>query len=87
MFGSIGYWEIIVFGIVAVVLFGRKLPEVARNVGNSYAQLRKGLSEIQSSINAEGFEMDQTDSNLEYEQPYDDEIEPAGMKFVPPEDD
>ena len=51
MLGGIGYAELVVLGVVAVILFGRKLPEVARNVGNSYAQFRQGLSELQSSMN------------------------------------
>lgn len=84
MFGSIGYAEIIVLGIVAVVLFGRKLPEVARNVGNSYAQFRKGLSEIQTSINSE--EYDEA-SDFNYERTYEDAIEPSGPKFEPPDEE
>lgn len=86
MFGSIGYAEIIIFGVVAVVMFGRKLPEVARSVGNSYAQFRQGLSEIKSSIDNEELDNPST-TNLEYDRPYDDEVEPAGPKFVPPDDE
>ena len=81
MFGGIGYSELIVLAVVAVILFGRKLPEVARNVGNSYAQFRKGLSEIQNSIDID--EADNLDSS-EFEHNYDDVIEPSGPKFEPP---
>ncbi len=85
MFGSIGYAEIIVFGVVAVILFGRRLPEVARNVGSSYAQFRKGLSDIQSSIETE--DKQDYSSNEEYEHTYDDVVEPMGPKFEPPSED
>ena len=51
--GGIGYAEIILIGIVAVVLFGSRLPEVARSVGQSYTQFRKGLNDIQSSVKSE----------------------------------
>ena len=81
MFG-IGYVELMVLLTVAVVLFGRKLPEVAKNVGSSYAQFRKGLSEIQTSIELET--EDTANPNLEYEQSYDDITEPSGPKFEPP---
>ena len=84
MFGSIGYPELIVLGVVAVLLFGRKLPEVARNVGTSYAQFRKGLSDIQSTINVD--ESDFSGNNAEYESTYDDVVEPTGPKFEPPEE-
>lgn len=51
--GGIGYLEIILIAIVAVMLFGNKLPEVARSVGQSYTQFRRGLNDIQTSIKDE----------------------------------
>lgn len=84
MFGGIGSAELIVLLIVAVILFGSKLPEVAKNVGSSYAQFRKGLSEIQSSIESE---VDQNEEHSPYEQTYDDTVEPTGPKFEPPSED
>ncbi len=84
MFGGIGTAELVVMAIIAVILFGSKLPEVARNVGNSYAQFRRGLSDIQSSIDLEATA---NESPSEYEQSYDDVLEPAGPKFVPPADE
>lgn len=48
--GGIGFTEILVIAVVAVVLFGSRLPEVARNFGRSYTQFRKGLSDLQSSF-------------------------------------
>ena len=83
MFSGIGYSELIVLAIVAVVLFGRKLPEVARNVGNSYAQFRKGLTDIQSAMHVEDSDYS-SNSNLEYERAYEDVVEPEGPKFEPP---
>jgi len=53
MLPSIGITELIVIGIVAILLFGKRLPEVARNVGRGYGELRKGLTELQTSINSE----------------------------------
>ena len=85
MFGSIGYTELLVLAIVAVILFGRKLPEVARNVGSSYAQFRKGLSDIQSTINVD--ESDFSGNNPEFERTYDDVVESTGPKFEPPEEE
>lgn len=51
--GGIGYLEVILIAMVAVMLFGSKLPEVARSVGQSYTQFRKGLNDIQSSVKSE----------------------------------
>ena len=53
MLPSIGITELLVLGVVAILLFGKRLPEVARNVGRGYGELRKGLTELQTSINTE----------------------------------
>ena len=51
--GGIGFYEMMIFAVIAVLLFGSRLPEVARNVGQSYQHFRKGLSDIQNSLKVE----------------------------------
>jgi sec-independent protein translocase protein TatA len=89
---GIGVSEMVVIGILAVLLFGSRLPEVAKQVGTAYAQFRKGLAEIQSTIHAD---LD-TSSNSssaskktlpEYRDYNEDYEEPSAPKFVPPVDD
>ena len=45
MFGM-GFQELIVVGVVAVLLFGKRLPEVARTLGTSYRDFRKSLVSV-----------------------------------------
>jgi sec-independent protein translocase protein TatA len=47
---SMGMQELVIIGIIAVLLFGKRLPEVARSLGASYRDFRKGLSDLQSQV-------------------------------------
>lgn len=46
MFG-IGHWELAVIGIVAILLFGKRLPSVCRSFGQSLMELKRGFLEVQ----------------------------------------
>ncbi len=86
--GSPGYGEIIVIAVVAVVLFGGRLPEVARSLGSSYQQFRKGLTDIQSSIkNDLDVDMSSLDRIPDYTDVNEDLDEPTAPKFEPPAED
>ena len=52
MLGGLGYGEMMLFGIIALILFGSRLPEVARNLGGSYRELRKHLNDFQREFQA-----------------------------------
>lgn len=54
---GIGFGEILIIAVVAILLFGRNLPGVARNLGNSYQQFRKGLSDIQANFRYDDFDL------------------------------
>jgi sec-independent protein translocase protein TatA len=45
-----GAGEMAVIGVLAVMLFGKNLPNVARQVGRGWADLKKGLTGIQSEF-------------------------------------
>ena len=47
---NIGFGEMALIGVIAVMLFGSRLPEVASQLGKSYQQFRKGLDDIKSTI-------------------------------------
>jgi sec-independent protein translocase protein TatA len=38
-------WHILVILIVALLLFGRRLPEIMRGLGSSVKEFRKGMTE------------------------------------------
>ncbi len=88
MFSGIGYAEMLLIAMVAVVLFGSKLPEVARSVGMSYTQFRKGLNDVQTSIKSElDKELDEVKKiPQELETAYNEvDDDDSGPSYDPPE--
>ena len=90
MFGF-GPTEMIVIGILAVVLFGGNLPEVARKLGGSYREFRRGLNEVQQQFREVEYEANKVVNSLdesftmEDDEAEDEEpSEPAAPKFTPP---
>ncbi len=49
--GVPGWAEILVIAFVGLLLFGRRLPDVARSVGKSVIEFKKGIREVESDIN------------------------------------
>ncbi|MFM7058020.1 MAG: twin-arginine translocase TatA/TatE family subunit [Planctomycetota bacterium] len=47
---GIGTSEMMIVGVIALLLFGKNLPGVARNLGKSMAELKKGLSGFQEEF-------------------------------------
>ncbi|WP_437187672.1 Sec-independent protein translocase subunit TatA/TatB [Planctomicrobium sp. SH668] len=50
MFG-IGPPEMIIVGIIALLLFGKRLPEVARSMGKGIVEFKKGMAGIEDEVN------------------------------------
>jgi sec-independent protein translocase protein TatA len=77
---SIGPGEWVVLGILAVVLFGSRLPKVARDLGKGVTEFKKGLKGIQSEIDDA---MDDRQTS-HYQDHIDDHEEPTAPRFEPP---
>jgi len=78
-FGGIGPWEMAIIGIVAVLLFGKRLPDVGRNLGRSLMEFKKGISELQNEVNNAG-----TTSRAKTYRDPDEREEATAPKFEPP---
>ncbi len=40
-----GHWELIIIFLIILLLFGRRLPGVARSLGQGISSFKKGLNE------------------------------------------
>ena len=45
-----GWPEVLLVLLVALLLFGKRLPDAARNIGRSLSQFKKGIKEGQDEI-------------------------------------
>ena len=77
-FGGIGPTEMIVFGVIAVLLFGSRLPSVARSLGKSIVEFKKGMNDLQDEVRTS------VHSEPKARVGYREDSEPTSPKFEPP---
>ena len=49
-FGMPGGWEWIAIGLVMLLLFGSRLPSVARSIGDAMREFKKGVHDISDDV-------------------------------------
>lgn len=59
-FFSLGFSEMLVIGVVALLVFGGRLPEVMHSLGRTYAKFRRGMNELAHPIRQEMRRLDVT---------------------------
>ena len=67
MFGSIGFSEILIILVIALIVIGpKRLPEVAKTLGKGLAEFKRAMEDIRNTVNEEikeetGFISDEID--------------------------
>lgn len=49
MFG-IGHWEMMIVAVIALLLYGKRLPEVARSLGKGMREFKSGIAGFQEEL-------------------------------------
>jgi sec-independent protein translocase protein TatA len=79
-FFSPGPTEMLIIGVIAVLLFGKRLPEVGRSLGKGLVEFKKGIHGIEDDINSASTS---STSELSHDDGEDRE-EATAPKFEPP---
>ena len=82
---GLGPTEMLIVLVIAVLLFGRRLPEVGRSLGKGLMEFKKGLNDIKSEVDAAtNVTSSSTSSASTRRYNADDYDEPTAPKFEPP---
>lgn len=80
--------EIAIFGVIALLLFGKRLPEVARSLGKGIVEFKKGVRGIEDEVNSSTYNSSSNSSysNTSSPRPAANDEPPAvtAPKFEPP---
>lgn len=63
---NLGWMELTIIGVVLLLLFGRRLPEVGRSLGQGIVEFKKGLKDVTDDIKNE---VDAAESDKEKSEP------------------
>ncbi len=81
MFG-VGTPELIILAIVGLLLFGKRLPEVARNLGKGITEFKKGVRGIEDEVDTSNSSTSSRSSSRPVAE--DRPVETTAPKFEPP---
>lgn len=79
---SPGPMEMLIIGVIAVLLFGKRLPEVGRSLGKGLMEFKKGVQGIDEEV--ESASRSVTSSTARATASADDRQEATAPKFEPP---
>ena len=82
--GSPGPWEMMLVAIIALLLFGKRLPEVARSLGKGIVEFKKGIRGIEDEVESAVYSADVPSAPSTRPVPSDESEDLTAPKFEPP---
>ena len=60
--GPLGIWELLIILVVVLLIFGpRRLPEMAKGLGQSVREFRKGIRDMKNDFESEAATADENE--------------------------
>ena len=83
---NLGPMEMLIFGTIAVLLFGKRLPEVGRSLGKGMVEFKKGLRGIEDELhgNTSSSNYASSSRSTSHFNEIDDRDEATAPRFEPP---
>ncbi len=81
---GIGWTEMVILGIIGLLLFGKRLPEVARNLGKGMMEFKKGMYDLQDEVNSASSGRSSFSTSQSRPIPAETREEATAPKFEPP---
>lgn len=81
--GNLGPMEMLLVAGIALLLFGKNLPKVARDAGKAIVEFKKGMAGIEHSVDDAVYNRHDS-SNVSRPAPLDEPVESTAPKFEPP---
>ena len=83
-FFSPGPMEMLIIGVIAVLLFGKRLPEVGRSLGKGIVEFKKGIHGIEDELDSAASSSSGGTGSADS---IDDHDEATAPKFEPPSEE
>jgi len=77
-------WELAIFAVIALLLFGKRLPEVARSLGKGIVEFKKGVRGIEDEVNTSTYNNYSAPTSAPRPAAPEDSAPVTAPKFEPP---
>ncbi len=74
--------HMLIFGVIAILLFGNRLPTVARSLGRSLSEFKKGMNDLEQDFKSSIYS--EPKQRVTYSNSNEQAEQPAGPRFEPP---
>lgn len=81
---GLGPTEMIVIGVLAVLLFGNRLPDIAKSAGKAITDFKKGMNGIEDDVHTATRASSTSSSSSRVSRSIEDREEVSTPKFEPP---